>query len=172
MIDVTYELNSYFGSGAVVCPHAQRVQYAYFNDFDFDVERWVSVVSARAAAVVLSTGAARSFDEARVWALAAHGRLCRAVGSEPVTHLNRVLPHVEVGALSAYAIGMGPQYPVEHPRYAPWLCLVSVNGQDVRDVSPQAREPIRRAMVARAGARYDADEVWLPVNLREQGATT
>lgn len=165
------QLVNYFYSGAVVCPHAKRAQYSFLDD-DILIGRWTGIVAVHHVAVVVAPDVPRSFDQARAWTLGAHARLCRAVGSEPVVHLGRVLPHVEAGALTAYAIGMGPQYPPEHPRYAPWLCLVSVNGQDVREVSPQAREPIRRAMVARAGARYDADEVWLSVNLREQGATT
>jgi hypothetical protein len=60
-------------------------------------------------------------------------------------------------------IALGPQYPVDHPRYAPATCLVLVHTTDIAAASPLIIQKIRERCFANGS--YDADELWLPLTL-------
>lgn len=65
-----------------------------------------------------------------------------------------------------FAIGMGPQYPAEHPRYAPHtLVQCTWQGDITRAMCeyPALQRRIDERMLASVGGVYDADELWLPV---------
>lgn len=66
-----------------------------------------------------------------------------------------------------YAIGMGPNYATNHPRYAPVLCLVVTWLDDIQTAArrfPSILEKIRAKMIDAVGSLYDADELYLRRN--------
>ena len=156
----TDRLLTYFQSGAVVCPYARRARYEFFSDdaIEAQCDRFVIAVTERAVAVVVASG----LRNGRAWTTSVHERLCHALGVFPVVLRGKLRPNIDAGTFSAYAIGMGPSYIKQHSRYAPELCLVVVSGEAIREVSLLDRGPIRQAVIARMGATYDADQVWLP----------
>jgi len=163
------ELDEHFNSGKVVCPFARTVDKVYFADNQVDaaaVGRWVATLLARNVAVVYAAGRDRDYEGARAWCekmLVGLQGLIPHSERTPVGE-GRLTPFMTAGSDTFYTIGMGPQYPSGHTRYAPRLCLVSVNERQIREVAIEKREKIRAAMQQRIGVPYDADEVWLAVN--------
>lgn len=163
MSDVAQNLALYFRSGAVICPYAKTANIDFFADSDLDISRWTHALRNRNVAVVHALSIERSYDQARQWCYDTVERLRKLIDGELLHRDERPLPFLVFGEETAYAIGMGPQYPWNHPRRAPHLCLVSVNEDEVRQVPVPSRAPIRRAMIARTGDVYDADYIWLPM---------
>lgn len=80
------------------------------------------------------------------------------------------VPHVLRGLL--FVAGMGPQYPREHPRWAPHTLLSSTWMDDVdraRSEEPALHRRVQERMVAYAGGLYDADELWVAVTPKVTG---
>lgn len=162
------ELKKYFESGSVVCPYARIVQKEFFTDIDIvnNFGHWVTVLLARNACIIMASEDVRNYDQARVWCCETFTTLCSRI---PYAEAVFPSPFLHIGGLVAYTIGMGPQYPKDHVRYAPQLCLVSVNEAAIREVPFDKRIPIRKEMTQRMSVAYDADNIWLAI--RPQGRT-
>lgn len=162
------ELETYFRSGKVICPYARTASFTFMADDELSpatVGQWAHAIVSGDVGVVCATGPSRNYFHARRWCIETVCRLCvRVDGGQFAYRKGALLPYLTLGGVTLYTIGMGPQYPVAHPRYAPHLCLVSVNEDLIRSVSEHDRGPIRRAMAARTGIIYDADNVWLAID--------
>lgn len=157
------ELEIYFRSRQVVCPYARTIDIQYFAEDTLDVEfsDWNRVVVAKRVAVIYAIGSPCDFEQARHWCDQTIVRTYTWAGRR---QCRPDTPFVDIRDDSvAYVIGMGPQYPKQHPRYAPRLCLVAVNEASIREVSNEMRGSIWRAVLQRVGVAYDPDQVWLPV---------
>ena len=159
-------LRSYFDSGTVVCPYARTTHKYITSANDFVPDAWIAALLAREASVIMTEGA-RDYEQARKWCFLTIDKLEELIPNTSTLPMQGEikLPFFYFGAETFYVIGMGPQYDEQHPRYAPYLCLVAVNERSIRETPLEKREPIRRAMAARAGKAYSADSVWLPLNL-------
>jgi hypothetical protein len=65
-----------------------------------------------------------------------------------------------------FTVGMGPQYPREHPRWAPHTLVQATWMGDVdraRREAPEVHRGIQERMAAYAGGLYDADELWVDI---------
>lgn len=153
----------YFDSGQVVCPYAKTSVKHYFGDDQLGYLNGliVAAVAARQVAIIRTDVAQRDFAAAENWCQCVLDRLRLLVSDHPARRPGT--PFVEATNCVLYAIGMGPQYPERHPRYAPALCLVVVNEVSIREVPAEVRGPIWRAVLDRAGVIYDPDQVWLPM---------
>ncbi len=160
-------LRAYFESGAVICPFARSAALSFFDarGLATTAGSWLDVLRAGGVAVVTAGDDLLDFDTAGQWCRDTLARLQALAGAD-----DSPWPFFHTGADTFYVIGMGPQYPEMHPRYAPALCLSAVNEAEVRRVPERLRAPIRSAMLERTGVLYDADHVWLPLAPRARAA--
>lgn len=172
--DRVRDLDQFFVSGAVVCPYAKVAEKVYVTDRNFlnPQNRAITSAIANSCAVIVSRENDSfddlSFTDARQWVHAVCGSLRCKLGAEADVRGDRWSSLFRCAAGNFYAIGMGPQYPVSHPRYAPRLCVVVVNESDIQKVPATIRGAIIDSIIERYGGTYDADEVWLPINLEKR----
>lgn len=174
------DLRRYFTGDAVVCPYARAARCVFFEEFGEvspSLSNWAWVLNVRDVAVIIaSDGDALSHAEAGAWCLRTLARIRCTIGAEeqPIVD-GRRQPHIRPRLINSlidgqvfYAIGMGPQYPERHPRWAPHLCIVAVNEAEIAAVPRSGREPVWKAIVGRIGKLYNPDEVWLALESAEE----
>ena len=168
-VAIARALAAFFDSGAVPCPHAPRVQKAFLVDTDLtraSVRILAQSVADGGAAVIYAARTDRDFRAARRWCLAGVRLLVALLvdgAARDCLSDGKITPFIATPVGTLYALGMGPQYPAAHPRYAPHLCLVLTNEQQIREVPAEQRRRIREELVRRVGVVYDADDVWQPM---------
>lgn len=144
------DLLAYFNSGASICPYAKVVDKVVVESYML----WSQIARSGQVAIVVCEREGLSHDEARQWCEETHEALCEIAGCECDP------PHARFNGESIFTIGMGPQYPEQHPRYAPGLCLISVSEVQIAAVATEKRQPIWRAMAERTGQEYDPNFLW------------
>lgn len=156
-------LADYFLSGAAICPYARSASISFFSEDKVRKypTRWVGDALYLSASVIYASAGERSFEEAQKWCLDTVEAL-----REPLCMDMSQLPRVDAGGSLLFVIGMGPQYPVRHPRYAPQLCLVAVNEAEIQRAPDQVRRVVAAAMIERTGVMYDANQFWLELEPR------
>ncbi len=166
MTNTPLALSNYFIGPKMVCPYARTVEHKFFADEDLNqatIADWANAVLGHAVSVVYDTKGERNFGQAKMWAHETFDKIFELFSpfeTDLCTTSSRT-PFLVVHETAFYTIGLGPQYPETHPRYAPHLCLVSVNENDIKAVPHIIRQSIQKDLVKRVGAVYDADYTWL-----------
>ncbi len=182
-------LRAYLASPALVCPWGRAVRKVFVLESALNsaaVEAARSALLGGEAVVLLAEGPERDFEGARRWCTMRLGQLRLAfLGEEPREQEEEeeeaasypapaarparavavLSPFLDWPGCSVYALGMGPQYPSAHPRYAPALCLALTNEEDVPSATASrsdarcggARE--RRTIRTMCGSRSPSADV-------------